>query len=110
MSTEAGVNPYESMPAAQRAEEMSEAMVYLGVDFQTAIEDLRRVVSPEVVPGLNDYEVDTFQHIRAVADNGIALALNVQGATINIIDTDHENSEAYQDGLDALNLKINDIS
>ncbi|WP_431870466.1 hypothetical protein [Nocardiopsis eucommiae] len=110
MSTEAGVNPYESMPAAERAEEMSEAMVYLGIDFQTTIDDLRGVVSPEVVPGLNDYEVDTFQHIRSVADNGIALALNVQGATIDIVDTDHENAEAYQEGLEALNLKINDIT
>lgn len=110
MSNETGVNPYESMPEALKAEEMSEAMVYLGINFQEAIESLRGSVSPEVVPGLNDYEIDTFQHIRAVADNGISLALNVQGATIRIVDTDHENAEAYQEGLDALDIKINDIA
>lgn len=109
MSNGTGVNPYEAMSAAETAEEMSEAMVYLGVDFEAAIEDLRSAVSKHVSPGLDDYELDTFEHIRAVARNGIALALNVQGADIEIVDTDHENAESYQEGLDALDIQINDI-
>lgn len=110
MSSGTGVNPYESMSEAEKAEEMSEAMVYLGVDFETAIEDLRGVVSAHVTAGLDDYETDTFQHIRTVANNGITLALDVEGATIEIVDTDNENAEEYKDALDALDLKINDIT
>ncbi|WP_431870318.1 hypothetical protein [Nocardiopsis eucommiae] len=107
MSDEAGVNPFASLSKAELAEEMSEAMVYLGVDFETAVDDLRGVVSRHVTAGLGDFETDTFQHIRSVADHGIGLAMNVQGATIEIVDTDHENAEAYQEGLEALDLQIN---
>lgn len=110
MSDSTGVNPYEAMSEAQRAEEMSEAMVYLGVDFEAAIEDLRGAVSEHVSPGLNDYEADTFEHIRSIARNGISLAVNVQGADIEIVDSDHENADSYRDALDVLDIQINEIS
>lgn len=110
MSAGTGVNPYEAMSAADKAEEMSESMVYLGVNFETAIEDLRGAVSTHVSPGLDEYELDTFEHIRTVANNGIALAMNVQGADIEILDADHENAESYQEGLEALDIRINDVN
>ncbi|MFD6949487.1 hypothetical protein A6A08_05125 [Nocardiopsis sp. TSRI0078] len=110
MSAGTGVNPYEAMSEADKAEEMSESMVYLGIDFEAAVEDLRGAVSSHVAAGLDDYEVATFEHIQAVARNGIALAVNVQGADIEILDTDHENSESYQEGLEALDIRINDVS
>ena len=109
MSDVAGVNPYEAMSAAEQAEEMAEAMIYLGIDFETVAEDLHGAVSTYVSPGMEDYEIDTFEHIRIVANNSIGLALNVQGANIDIVDTDHENADTYQEALDALDFQINDL-
>lgn len=105
MST--GVNPVDAMSEAQEAEALAEAMVYLGTGFETAVEDLRAAVSKHVTGGLDDYEVDTMTRIRRVAENGINLAQNVQGADLAIADTDHENADEYQEGLDALGIQIN---
>jgi hypothetical protein len=95
------------MSEATLAEEMAEAMVYLGVEFEAAVEGLRGAVSSHVSPGLDDYEVDSFEHLRAVAASGIALAQNVQGADLSITDADHESAEEFQEGLEALDIQIN---
>ncbi|NYJ34040.1 hypothetical protein [Nocardiopsis aegyptia] len=95
------------MSEATQAEEMAEAMVYLGVDFEAAVADLRGAVSSHVSPGLDDYEANSFEHIRAVATSGIALAQNVQGADLSITDADHESADEFQEGLDALDIQIN---
>ncbi|NYH55753.1 hypothetical protein HNR06_005342 [Nocardiopsis arvandica] len=107
MTNEAGVNPVEAMSEAQEAEALAEAMVFLGTDFEAAVEGLVGAVSEHVTGGLEDYEIDTVTHIRRVAENGISLAQNVQGADLAITDTDHENAEEYQEGLEALDIQIN---
>nr|WP_218909781.1 hypothetical protein [Nocardiopsis sinuspersici] len=95
------------MSEAQEAEALAEAMVFLGTDFEAAVEGLVGAVSEHVTGGLEDYEIDTVTHIRRVAENGISLAQNVQGADLAITDTDHENAEEYQEGLEALDIQIN---
>lgn len=107
MPDDTGVNPIEAMNEAQEAEALSEAMVFLGVDFEAAVETLKDAVSEHVTGGLDDYELDTMDHIRKVAQNGIALAVNVQGADLAITDTDHESADEFQDGLEALDIQIN---
>lgn len=107
MSAESGVNPLEAMNEAEAAEALAEAMVFLGVDFENASESLRAAVSTHVTLGLDTFEGDTHGHIKRVAQNGVNLAQNVQSADLAIVDTDHENAEAYQEGLEALDIKIN---
>jgi division protein CdvB (Snf7/Vps24/ESCRT-III family) len=107
VSNEAGVNPVEAMSESQEAEALAEAMVFLGTDFEAAVEGLAAAVSEHVAGALDDYGLDTMTHIRRVAENGINLAQNVQGADLAIADTDHENAEEYQEGLEALDLQIN---
>ncbi|WP_017570681.1 hypothetical protein [Nocardiopsis halotolerans] len=107
MTSGTGVNPTEAMSEAQEAEALAEAMVFLGTDFEAAIEGLVGAVSEHVTGGLDDYELDTMTHIRRVAENGINLAQNVQGADLAIADTDSENADEYQEGLEALDIQIN---
>ncbi|ASU56927.1 MULTISPECIES: hypothetical protein [Nocardiopsis] len=107
MSGSTGVNPVDAMSEAQEAEALAEAMVFLGTDFEAAVEGLTGAVSEHVTGGLDDYDLDTMEHIRRVAQNGINLAQNVQGADLAITDTDHENAEEYQEGLESLDIRIN---
>ncbi|MFJ9556915.1 hypothetical protein ACIRPH_24155 [Nocardiopsis sp. NPDC101807] len=107
MSSGTGVNPVEAMSEAEEAEALAEAMVFLGTDFEAAVEGLVSAVSEHVSPGLADYELDAMEHIRRVAQNGINLAQNVQGADLAITDSDHESAERYQEGLEALDIRIN---
>ncbi|WP_116243839.1 hypothetical protein [Nocardiopsis sp. FIRDI 009] len=105
--SESGVNPVEAMSEAEQAEALSEAMVYLGTDLEAITSELRSAVSEHVSPGVSDFEDTTLEHISRVAQNGINLAQNVQGADLAITDTDHENAEEYQEGLEALDIQIN---
>ncbi|MEU3026022.1 hypothetical protein ACFW3Z_13880 [Nocardiopsis alba] len=107
MSGEAGVNPIEAMSEAEQAEALAEAMVFLGRDLELITAELRSAVSEYVSPAVGDYEDETILHLGQVAQNGIDLAQNVQGADLAIVDTDHENAEKYQEGLDALDIQIN---
>ncbi|WP_082166824.1 hypothetical protein [Nocardiopsis sp. RV163] len=107
MSGSIGVNPVDAMSEAQEAEALAEAMVFLGTDFEAAVEGLTAAVSEHVTGGLDDYGLDTMEHIRRAAQNGIDLAQNVQGADLAITDTDHENAEEYQEGLESLDIQIN---
>jgi division protein CdvB (Snf7/Vps24/ESCRT-III family) len=102
-----GVNPVDAMSQAQEAEALAEAMVFLGTDFEAAVEGLTGAVSEHVSGGLDDYGLDTMERIRGVARNGINLAQNVQGADLAITDTDHENAEEYREGLESLDIQIN---
>ncbi|WP_116246072.1 hypothetical protein [Nocardiopsis sp. FIRDI 009] len=103
---EAGGNPYDSMSAASKAEAMVEELVYLGLDFQNAIEEMSGAASTYVSSGLDDYSLQTVENISAVVENGIALASNVEGANISILDTDHESAEEVREGLDALDIEL----
>jgi hypothetical protein len=107
VSSGTGVNPVEAMSEAEEAEALAEAMVFLGTDVEAAVEGLAAAVSEHVSSGLADYELDTMEHIRRVAQNGINLARNVQGADLAITDSDHESAEEYQEGLEALDIQIN---
>lgn len=44
--------------------------------------------------------VDAMERIRRATQNGVSLAQNVRGADLAITDTDRENGEEYQEGLD----------
>jgi hypothetical protein len=68
-----GVNPVDAMSEAQEAEALAEAMVFLGTDFEAAVEGLTGAVSEHVAGGLDDYDLDTMEHIRRVAQNGVNL-------------------------------------
>ncbi|QVJ00965.1 hypothetical protein KGD82_21925 [Nocardiopsis eucommiae] len=107
MSGEAGVNPVEAMSEAEQAEALAEAMVFLGRDLELITSDLRAAVSEHVSPAIGDYEEETVLHLGQVAQNGINLAQNIQGADLAIADTDHENAEEFQEGLEALDIQIN---
>lgn len=108
MRDEVGVNAIQAMTEAQEAEALAEAMTFLGVDLEAAVEDLRAAASSHVSGGLDDYEADTHSVVSTVAQNGIALAENIQGADLEIVDADHENADEYRDALDNLNIVIND--
>jgi hypothetical protein len=106
-SGEAGSNPYESMSAAAKAEAMLESMVYIGIDFEGAVEELTGAVSSYVRSGLSDYSESTTENLSAVVQNGIALASNVEGANTSILDADYESAEEVREGLEALDIPIN---
>lgn len=96
-------SPYESMSEAAKAEEMVEQLIFLGSDFRGAMDDMREAASKYVSASLSEYEESTVDALSLVVDSGINLASDVEGANLEILDSDSASAEEVDAALGDLN-------
>lgn len=102
-----GVNPIEAMNEAEQAEELAFRTTTSAPEFETIMEDLKLAVSSFVVSGLTSLGIKTFENISRLAQNSVNLAEDIQGADLEMVANDHENSEGFREGAELLDIQIN---